>query len=381
MTRSFGKRATGLRLERMRASKLWRDGGFRNIHPQLPGLRRGEERPGIGDFLWGGQWRTPGAPLPMEDPREPWTKKPQSGLRLTWLGHSTVYIEIDGVRLITDPVFGHRASPFALVGPLRFHRPPVALRQTPEVDAVLISHDHYDHLDYPTILQLARGKSPFITALGVGAHLEAWGVPPERIIELDWWESATVAGSDIQVTATPAQHFSGRGPGLSNSTLWSSFAVRGPKNSVFFSGDTGLSTQYTQIKERLGVFDVAMLEVGAYHPSWGNIHLGPENALRAFGLLGARRFMPVHWSTFNLAMHSWDDPAETVFQQAPALGVELFLPLLGQAQEPLRAEAPQAWWRSVVAAERRQGDGRSRPPVTEGEQQRAIQTVPQWPLD
>jgi L-ascorbate metabolism protein UlaG (beta-lactamase superfamily) len=350
MIKSLGRRADGLRLERMRASPLWSGEGFRNLHPVLPGLRdTTAERPTLSDFLCGGNRRVPRGPLPSADPRDAWQRRPDTGLRATWLGHSTVLIEIDGLRVLTDPVWGERASPSRLAGPRRFQPVPVPLRALPHVDLVLVSHDHYDHLDYPSIRELARRDVPFVTSLGVGAHLQAWGVPAQRIVELDWWESHTLPNADLTVTAAPSQHFSGRGLKDRNATLWSSLVVRSPRHAVFFSGDTGLTTEYTAIRERLGPFDLVMLEVGAFHPSWGDIHLGPDNALEALALLGGGAFLPVHWGTFALAMHAWDDPAETLLAKAPARGVQLLMPRLGEPVEPSRAAAPAAWWRAVDA--------------------------------
>ncbi len=273
---SFGRRATGERLERMRASPLWQGTGFRNQHPVLPGLRDPSvAMPSVKEFLMGGERRVPDAPLPSVDPRPVWSRAPASGLRATWLGHSTVLLEMDGHRVLTDPVWGKRASPFAFLGPKRFQPVPLRLRQMPEVDVVVISHDHYDHLDYPTIRALARHSAvPFVTSLGVGAHLQAWGVAPERITELDWWETHRVPGTGLSITAAPSQHFSGRGLKDRNATLWSSMVVRSERHAVFFSGDTGLTTEYATIRERLGPFDLVMLEVGAFHPAWGDIHLG-----------------------------------------------------------------------------------------------------------
>lgn len=169
----------------------------------------------------------PGAPLPSVDPREAWGRPSASGLRTTWLGHATVLLEMDGHRVLTDPVWGTRASPFRLLGPKRFQPVPLRLREMPEVDVVVISHDHYDHLDYPTIHALARRSNvPFVTSLGVGAHLQAWGIAPERITELDWWETHRVPGTGLSVTAAPSQHFSGRGLKDRNATLWSSMVLR-----------------------------------------------------------------------------------------------------------------------------------------------------------
>jgi L-ascorbate metabolism protein UlaG (beta-lactamase superfamily) len=349
--RSFGATAQGARLERMQASPRWAGESFRNLHPILPGLRDPSvPMPTITEFLCGGERRVPLRPLPSVDPLETWRRPPASGLRVTWLGHSTVLIEIDGVRVITDPVWGKRTSPSSLAGPKRFQPVPVPLRAMPPVDLVAISHDHYDHLDYPTIRELARTQVPFVTSLGVGAHLEYWGVQPERITELDWWESYRLPNADLIVTAVPSQHFSGRGFNNRNSTLWSSLVIRSARHTVFFSGDTGLTTEYEVIRERLGTFDLIMLEVGGLHPAWGDMHLGPENALKALALLGGGSFLPIHWGTFSLAMHAWDQPAEVLFERAPRAGVQLVMPRLGEAVEPARAPKLAPWWRSVEAS-------------------------------
>lgn len=370
---SFGKRAQGARLERMQASTMWNGLGFRNVHPSLPGLRDATvPRPTLKEFLSSGGRRAPAGPLPSLDPREAWSRPVQSGLRATWLGHSTVLIEIDGHRVLTDPVWGTRASPFRLLGPKRFQPVPLRLRQMPEVDVVVISHDHYDHLDYPTIRALAKHSAvPFVTSLGVGAHLQAWGVAAERITELDWWESHRVPGTGLTITAAPSQHFSGRGLKDRNATLWSSMVVQSDRHKVFFSGDTGLTTEYATIRERLGPFDLVMLEVGAFHPSWGDIHLGPVNALKAHALLGGGAFLPVHWGTFSLAMHAWDEPVETLLRLAPSQGVPLLMPRLGEAVEPAHLEAVVPWWRGL---------DEGAPPVRPAEAPAMARELP-WPLD
>lgn len=384
--KSFGAGATGARLERMRASPRWGGDGFRNQHPVLPGLRDPQaERPSLRDFLCGGDRRAPPGPLPSMDPSGSWQRPPASGLRATWLGHSTVLIEIDGLRVLTDPVWGTRASPFRLVGPRRYQPVPVSLRAMPVPDVVVVSHDHYDHLDYPTIRALAKTTVPFVTSLGVGAHLEAWGVPPHRITELDWWEHTTVssraARRELRITAAPSQHFSGRGMKDRNATLWSSIVLQGEQHRVFFSGDTGLTTEYASIGQRLGPFDLVMLEVGAFHPSWGDIHLGPANAIKAFELIGGRAFLPVHWGTFTLAMHDWDDPAEQLLEAAGAGDLPLLLPRLGQPVEPVDRPAPTAWWRAVgagpAAPERPAGDVRG---GAEADVPARAGALP-WPLD
>jgi L-ascorbate metabolism protein UlaG (beta-lactamase superfamily) len=350
--RSLGSKAEGARLERIKSSPLWAGEGFRNVHPILPGLRDpGARMPSISDFLCGGERRVPRRPLPSQDPREHWSRPSGSGLRTTWLGHSTVLIEIDGYRVLTDPVWGPRASPSRLLGPKRFQPVPIALRSLPSIDVVVVSHDHYDHLDYPTIRELAKRDVPFVTSLGVGAHLEGWGVASKRIVELDWWQSHTLPDSELTITAGPSQHFSGRGLKDRNATLWSSMIVASPRHRVFFSGDTGLTPEYETIRKRLGPFDLVMLEIGAMHPSWGDIHLGPENALKAFRLLGGGVFLPIHWGTFALAMHDWDQPAEVLFASGPKQGTNLLMPRLGEAVEPAHEHKLVPWWRDVDRGE------------------------------
>jgi L-ascorbate metabolism protein UlaG (beta-lactamase superfamily) len=375
---SFGAHATGLRLERMKSSSRFADGTFHNVAPVAPGLKKGSVAPTISEFLCGGQRRTPPSPLPSTSPLSHWSRPSETGLRATWLGHSTVLLEIDGFRVLTDPVWGQRASPVTFAGPKRFQPVPVSIAALPPLDAVVISHDHFDHLDYPTILELAKLDVPFVTSLGVGAHLEAWGVPAPRIVELDWWEHAELPGG-LTITAAPSQHFSGRSLHGRNLTLWSSLVVRGPRHSVFFSGDTGLTPEYAEIKQRLGPFDLVMLEVGAFHPAWGDIHLGPENALRALTLLGGGRFMPVHWGTFNLAIHAWDEPAETLLQLAPAHGAHLVMPRLGEPVETSRAERVTPWWRVAAGGDPQVDPADEEPtslaPAAEGSDAVA------WPID
>jgi L-ascorbate metabolism protein UlaG (beta-lactamase superfamily) len=372
--KSLGGRASGLRLERMTASPRWGGEGFRNVHPIIAGLRdKTVKTPSLSEFLCGGERRVPRGPLPSVDPRAGWSKSAQSGLRATWLGHSTVLIEIDGYRLLTDPVWGPRASPSRLIGPKRFQPVPIALKALPPIDAIVLSHDHYDHLDYPTVRALRKSGVPFITSLGVGAHLESWGIAPERIVELDWWESYALPNSPVTVTAAPSQHFSGRGLKDRNATLWSSMVIRSPNHRVFFSGDTGLTTEYEAIRARLGPFDLVLLEVGAHHPSWGDIHLGPENALKAHALLGGGPFLPVHWGTFALAIHDWDMPAETLLKLGPDHGAQLLMPRLGEAVEPSHEYPLRPWWRAV--------DSDAAAPVFEPAPETKLPKAMPWPFD
>lgn len=304
----------------------------------------------MGDLLFGGRKRTPRKALPVESPLEAWSAAPATGLRVTWFGHSTLLLECDGVRLLVDPVFGENASPVSFVGRRRFHPVPATIEELPALDAVLLSHDHYDHMCRGTVRKLARMRVPFVTSLGVGERLEAFGVNPSMITELDWWETHELPGKGLTVTATQAQHFSGRGLRDRNATLWASWVIASPRHEVFFSADTGLNDHLAEIGRRFGPFDLTMLEIGASHPAWADIHLGPANALRAFEMLGGGTLLPIHWGTFDLALHSWEEPAETLLTMAEAAGVRVVTPPIGRPIEPSLETGATPWWRKISAS-------------------------------
>lgn len=357
-------RSQGLRRERTLASAQFHDGVFRNPSGARDGVQGGALRL-FGELLFGGQQRRPPAPLPLERPHAAWATAPETGFRTTWLGHSTVLLEIEGRRVLTDPIFAQRVSPVGFIGPRRFHPVPAELDELPPIDVVLLSHDHFDHLCRPTMRALARKGVPVVTALGVGAHLERFGFAPEQITELDWYEAAEVGG--VHFTATPSQHFSGRSLASRNRTLWASWVIRRERRSVFFSGDTGLAPEFADIGRRFGPFDLVMLEVGAFHPSWGTIHLGPRNALEAHRMLGGGLLLPVHWGTFSLGLHAWDAPGEELLELAPSYGAAMVTPRLGAAFEPDRAEGPTPWWREVPGRAGRELDASRAPVLVPGE--------------
>ncbi|MFO0725650.1 MAG: MBL fold metallo-hydrolase [Myxococcota bacterium] len=332
----------GARLERVKASAQWKDSAFHNVTGAGPGLK-GSPLPLIGEYFFSDAQRTPKGRLPLEDPKLHWPKRPDGGFRITWLGHSSVLLEIDGRTVLTDPVFGERASPLSFAGPRRFHEVPARVEELPPIDVVVLSHNHYDHLCAPTMRSLAKLGVPIVTALGVGAYLEALGVPAEKITELDWGESTEAFG--VRLTATPAQHFSGRGVSDRNKSLWAAWVIESERHKVFFSGDTGLTTAFEETGRRYGPFDLVMLEIGAFNDAWSDIHLGPINALKVFDMLGGGTLFPVHWGTFNLALHAWDEPAETLL--ANTGGRRVITPRLGLPIEPRRLEGPTPWWRAI----------------------------------
>jgi L-ascorbate metabolism protein UlaG (beta-lactamase superfamily) len=353
----------GLRLERAQASRQFREGTFHNTSGLGTGLK-GNPLSTFGEFFFGGDARVPHAPLPVESPLAAWaTPVSSSGLRVTWLGHSTLLLELDGLRVLTDPVFGERASPVSFAGAKRFHPTPASIAELPPLDAILLSHDHYDHLCASSMRELAKLGVPIVTSLGVGARLESFGFAPERITELDWWETHTLRGGELAFSATPSQHFSGRSLTDRNRTLWSSWVITTAKRRIFFSGDTGLTDEFELVRERFGPFELTLLEIGAWHPSWGDIHLGPTGALRAFELLGGGTLMPVHWGTFDLALHAWDAPAETLLELAAREGARVLTPRLGRPFEPAHLERPDPWWRAVRAAYEPRAEAEAKVPL------------------
>lgn len=325
---AFGGRFDGERLERMRRSPEFIDGRFQNTPPQK-----------TGDSLWEtfrlyrqGQIREPQFKIPVIPLSPEALRAPASdGLRSIWFGHSSVLVEIEGVRLMTDPILSDRASPVP-IGPKRMHAPPIPLEQLSGIDAVLISHDHYDHLDMATIKHLAAQGTQFYVGLGVGAHLERWKVPLAQIHEMDWWESLQL--KNVRIHCTPARHYSGR-KWQDNSTLWASWVVKGAQRSFYFSGDTGYADHFRAIRARLGKTELNLIKIGAYGtpPSWLDIHMDPESAVRANQDLGGGIMLPVHWATFNLSYHAWDEPILRTLRAAATGGVQVVTPRVGEVVE------------------------------------------------
>lgn len=341
--RAFGHRATGVRRTRMEQSPQWKNGKFVNPEPLQNDL--------IGALAALGEISPDASPhtvVPVTRiTRRHFDSLPPSGLRVTWLGHSTSLVEIDGARILTDPVWSHRPSPYSFIGPQRFYASLIALDALPPIDAVVISHDHYDHLDYGTVVRLVKTNAVFVVPLGVGAHLEYWGVPVDRIFELDWWESKKIG--TVSVTATPARHASGR-TGLfdNDATLWAGYAIAGPRHRVYYSGDTGLFPGMDDIGKRLGPFDVTLIETGQYHRTWPDWHIGPEQAVNANTRVLGRAMIPVHWGLFTLAYHTWTEPVERAVVAAESARVSLLTPQPGEGVEPTLPYASKRWWPALV---------------------------------
>ncbi len=343
----FGGKLEGDRLARARANPHYRDGKFVNQVPQAA-YRPGDGWNMLSGQFFGNEIRIPPGSIPVHAiaPDALKTMPPAPSLRAFWIGHASVYVEIDGLRMLIDPIFSEYASPFNF-GPRRFHPPPLSLDDLPPIDAVLITHDHYDHLDMRTIQHLASRRAVFFVPLGIGAHLKAWGVPDAQVRELEWWQERSLPG--VRIISTPSRHYSGRGLTDQSATLWTSWSVVGARHRFYVSGDTGYSDHFRAIGDRLGPFDLSFIKIGAYGPGapWLDIHMSAEDAVRAHGDLRARRLFPVHWGTFNLAFHAWDEPIKRTVAAARASQVELLTPRVG---EMIHADQPfpfNPWWEAV----------------------------------
>jgi L-ascorbate metabolism protein UlaG (beta-lactamase superfamily) len=326
-------------------SPLFSGGRFQNTLP-TPTIPPASARKGLLRQMHEDRHKgLPAGRVPVVRPELP---EQAADLAVTWFGHSSALLEVDGRRVLVDPVWGERVSPSPLLGPRRLHEPPVPIADLPPLDAVLISHDHYDHLDLPTVRELVRiSTAPFVVPVGIGVHLRGWGVPEDRIVELGWDDATSVNG--LTLTSTEARHFSGRFFAR-DTTLWSSWAIAGPRHRVYFGGDTGYTPAFAGIGARLGPFDLTLLPIGAYNEAWKAIHMDPDEALRAHGDLGGNVLVPVHWATFNLAFHRWAEPVQRLAAGALRGGVRLVVPRPGERVDVLAPPPLTDWWSAVGSA-------------------------------
>lgn len=347
-TESFGSLPSGSRLERIKKSPQYRNGSFKN-QTNTPQLVEGASFISISkDFFFKkvhGKEPKQALPFAVDTLFNEAITKP----RITWLGHSSYVLEFENFTLVVDPVF-HRASPVSWAGPKQFQGPDSfgAANLPGKIDAVLITHDHYDHLDFHTVQDLKHRVPHWFTSLGVGSHLEYWGVPADRITELDWFEEAQPA-QGYKLTALPARHFSGRGF-TRDQTLWSSFALKTPKLNLYLGGDSGYEKHFAEIGKAYGPFDLALLECGQYGVNWPYIHMSPEQAALASIELGAKIVMPVHWGKFALAMHPWQEPVERFLAKAESLKVEyqVATPFMGKTTSLANLNGGMPfWWRGL----------------------------------
>ncbi|MCU0419369.1 MAG: MBL fold metallo-hydrolase [Cyclobacteriaceae bacterium] len=337
----FGANPSGSRLERIQQSPRYREGSFQNAEPTEVMLPEASYAKMMRDFFFNKPNDVePPAPLPSvkTDLRSLDAATPT----LVWFGHSSYLIKSKDVSILVDPVFSGNAAPIAFFGKAFAGSNTYQAEDMPDIDVLLLTHDHYDHLDYPTIKKLHPRVKTIVTSLGVGAHLERWGVAPEKIIELDWWEHVTLPDS-LVFTATPARHFSGRSF-LRGKTAWSSFVLALHGHKLFLGGDSGYDGQFKIIGEKMGPFDLALLEAGQYGANWPYIHMTPEQTVAAAQDLKAKVLMPVHWGKFALSMHAWNEPIERVWAQAEKDSVRLTTPKIGEAVLLNQVYPRQRWW-------------------------------------
>lgn len=342
----FGQPPSGEDLIRISQSAQYQDGTFHNLDGVKNEIGFGKGLTLIPEFFSSEGNKVPKDTLPITfHTAEDFISTPDSVSRITWFGHSAFMVEMDGKRLLLDPMLGPHASPISSFGK-RFTPSPIQPTQLPYVDAVLFSHDHYDHLDYYTITRIRDSVGHFFVPLGVGSHLRRWGVPADRITELDWWQE--VEYEDFTFACTPAQHFSGRGVSDRDHTLWGSWVIIGEWHKLYFSGDGGYFRGFKEIGDKYGPFDLCMMECGQYNQLWHEIHMMPEETFRAFLDLRGRVLMPIHWGAFNLALHSWDDPILRLLAEAErhrdTTDFKIATPTVGQTFSLSDSIPTTQWW-------------------------------------
>lgn len=340
----LGGRVSGESRHAAERSQAYANGKFVNLIPTTMGATPKAMLSILGDYIKGNPNRRPKGTLPRE-PFQPELLSNPWEPKVLWFGHSSLLLQMNGLTLFMDPMLGDAPSPFPKLGGKRYGgRLALEPESIPQVDVVLLSHDHYDHLDYDTIKKLKDKAARFIVPLGVGVHLERWGVSREKITETDWWEELDVG--ELKLACTPARHFSGRNLTGRDGTLWCSWVIDGGDLKVFFSGDSGYGPHFRSIGDKYGPFDLTLMECGQYDPRWSNIHMMPEETVQAHMDVKGGRLLPIHWGAFTLALHDWFDPVERALAAARKHGVSVITPRIGQA---VAIDAPNgpttAWWR------------------------------------
>ena len=341
LSRQFGTLPDSAEQARFETLDNYADGRFRNREPVMIRMKKGSMITGLFRFLFTSE-NAPDFPLPqVELSPASFTEKP-APFAFYWLGHSSLIFELDGVRFMTDPVFGNAAPLPGIVR--RYCEAPLKREDLPPLDFIIISHDHYDHLEYKTICSLRDSSVQFIVPLGVGARLNGWGIARERIHELNWNDSITFAG--LKITALPSRHFSGRSGSDRDKTLWAAFLIEGGGKKIFFGADGGYGAHFREIGQKYGPFDLVCLEIDAWNEHWRNNHMFPEEVVSACrDLGGAGFFLPIHWGVFDLAMHPWDESIRKVCSFAEAASVPVLTPLMGEKVVPGTPLRDPLWWR------------------------------------
>ncbi|MEM7297242.1 MAG: MBL fold metallo-hydrolase [Bacteroidota bacterium] len=345
----IGGKPSGERLERIKKANNYEEGVFVNTVETNMDMPWSTLKKVLSHYLF--------ADKSDKSPKEPIQTQPftselfqnvnDSLIAMTWFGHSSILLKVDGVTILADPVLvGKRASMFTFMGPRRFrYKEHIGIDQLPKIDAVIISHDHYDHLDYPTIKTLKEKVNKFYMPLGIGAHFERWGVPKENITELEWWDEIEIEG--LKLALTPTRHFSGRALRDRFKTLWGSWVIMGSKKRIYFSGDSGYFPGFKEIGEKYGPFDLTFMECGAYNEGWSEIHMFPEETAQAHLDVKGKLLMPIHWGKFDLALHPWKESVNRLTKKAEEENISLFTPEVGQLVTLSDSSSVARWWEQV----------------------------------
>jgi L-ascorbate metabolism protein UlaG (beta-lactamase superfamily) len=348
----FGAKASKAELQKYAESAQFQDQVFSNSRPIDMGFSFEDMSSLLGDYWSSRKVARPLVPIPVKKvDLNHWFDSNSEGFAGTeyvWLGHSTFLLRIEQTHILIDPMFSQVPSPSPFLGGKRFSEElPFDPKNLPIIDLVLISHDHYDHLDYHSIKLLSAKVNQFVVPLGIGGHLKRWGVASEKIIELDWWDEFSTAS--VNLTLTPAQHFSGRALADRFHTLWGSWAIKGSSEAIFFSGDSGYAPHFKEIGEQLGPFDIAFMEAGQYNKRWPDVHMFPDQTYQAAKDIRAKAVMPIHWGAFSLAMHPWQEPAELLKSNAEKDTIQVIIPEIGQRTrlDSLTVTTMDPWWTRI----------------------------------
>ena len=325
----FGGKHSKSDLERYANSNHYKEGKFENIKAAKMDMSFTQTMGTLVDFIKGTANSEPDFELPIENVDSLGWEQNDTTNRLFWFGHSSFLLKLDGKNILLDPMLGEVPSPHPWLGGKRYSKElPIEIQQLPQIDLVLISHDHYDHLDYGSIKLLNEKVGMFMVPLGVGAHLREWGVSEEKIQEFDWWQESSF--KNIELAFTPSRHFSGRGLTDRFSTLWGSWVIKGESKNLYFSGDSGYGDHFKKIGEKFGPFDFAMMECGQYNEKWADIHMMPEETVQASADVNAKKAMPIHWGAFTLALHTWTHPVERFTAKAIQTNLSYIIPKIGE---------------------------------------------------
>lgn len=341
----FGASVSGEKLAYVKASPNYENGKFQNLESTIMNTMKAGDYAGLMyDFLLNGNIGTPKSQIPVAFNTGE-SAIVDSIAFVTWYGHSALLLEMEGKKILIDPMLGPASAPVSFTTKRFPYETPIDLDKIKNIDAVILSHDHYDHLDYPTILKIQNEVGHFYVPLGLGEHLIKWGVDTSKITQLDWGQSAMLA--HIELTATPSRHFSGRGTMNQNTTLWASWVINGKFNNIYFSGDGGYGEHFKKIGDQYGPFDFAMMECGQYNTLWSQIHMTPEQTVQASIDVNTTLMMPIHWGAFKLAPHDWKDPVERVTKEAKIKNVTITTPTIGTRFSIYKPVLENTWWKMV----------------------------------